>query len=113
MSNHLATTTIFLTEENIIDDQISSEYLKHEIRKFSISFSVSEAKKRNKEINTLKRIWLTTKVINTILDVEKQKVSLRVTNSKIKVLIFYFRVTLTRGWKIKSYFSGYLLEVKK
>ena len=56
MSNHLATTTIFLTEENIIDDQISSEYLKYEIRKFSISFSVSEAKKRNKEINTLKRI---------------------------------------------------------
>ena len=50
MSNHLATTTIFLTEENIIDDQISSEFLKHEIRKFSISFSVSEAKKKTRKL---------------------------------------------------------------
>ena len=34
-------------------DQIRWKYLKYEIRKISIHFSVSEAKKRNKEIKNL------------------------------------------------------------
>ena len=38
MKNYIATTTIFLNEENIFDDQIRSEYLKYEIRKFSTTF---------------------------------------------------------------------------
>ena len=54
MKKHITTTTIFRSEENIFDDQIRWEYLKYEIRKFSIHFSVSEAKKRNKEMKTLK-----------------------------------------------------------
>ena len=54
MKKHITTTTIFRSEENIFDDQIRWEYLKYEIRKFSINFSVSEAKKRNKEMKTLK-----------------------------------------------------------
>ena len=45
MKNHIVTSTIFLNEENIFHDQIRREYLKYEIRKFSIHFSVSEAKK--------------------------------------------------------------------
>ena len=53
MKNHIATTIIFLNEENIFDDQIRWEYLKYEIRKFSIHFSVSEAKKINNEMKTL------------------------------------------------------------
>ena len=53
MKNHIATTTIFLNEKNIFNDQIRWEYLKYEIRKFSIHFSVSEAKKINNEMKTL------------------------------------------------------------
>ena len=53
MKNHIATTTSFLSEENIFNYQTRWEYLKYEIRKFSIYFSVSEAKKRNKEMKTL------------------------------------------------------------
>ena len=53
MKNHVATTSIFLNEENIFDNQMRWEYLEYEIRKFSIHFSVSEAIKRNKEIKTL------------------------------------------------------------
>ena len=46
MKNHIATTTIFLNKESIFDDQIRQEYLKYEIRKLSIHFSVSELKKK-------------------------------------------------------------------
>ena len=53
MKNHIVTITIFLNEENIFDDQIRWECLKYEIRKLFIHFSVSKAKKRNKEIKTL------------------------------------------------------------
>ena len=53
MKNHIATTTIFLNVENKFHDEIRWEFLKYEIRKFSIQFFVSEAKKRNKEMNTL------------------------------------------------------------
>ena len=53
IKNHIATTTIFLHEENILDEEIRWEYIKYEIRKFPIHFSVSEAKKRNKEMKTL------------------------------------------------------------
>ena len=45
MKNHVATTTTFINEENILDDQIRWEYLKFEIKKLSIHFSVPEAKK--------------------------------------------------------------------
>ena len=37
MKNHIANTTIFLNEENIFNDQTWWEYLKYEIRKFSVS----------------------------------------------------------------------------
>ena len=53
MKNHIATTTIFLNVENKFDGEIRWEFLKYEIRKSSIYFFVSEAKKRNKEMNTL------------------------------------------------------------
>ena len=53
MKNNIATTTIFLNEKNIFNDQIRWEYLQYEIRKFSIHFSVSEVKKRKKEMKTL------------------------------------------------------------
>ena len=56
IKNHIATTTIFLNKENIVDDQIKWEYLKYEIRKLAIQFSVSEANNRNKEIKTLENI---------------------------------------------------------
>ena len=53
MKNHIENTTVFLNEENTFDDQIRSEYLEYEIRKFSVHFSISEAKKRSKEMKTL------------------------------------------------------------
>ena len=46
MKNHIATTKIFLNDENIFDDQIRWEKLKYEISRFSIHFSVYEAKKK-------------------------------------------------------------------
>ena len=46
MKNYIPTSSIFLSEEKIFDDQIRWEYLKYEIRKFSIHFFISEAKKR-------------------------------------------------------------------
>ena len=46
MKNHVATTTTFINEENIFDNQMRWEYLKFEIKQFSIHFSVSEAKKK-------------------------------------------------------------------
>ena len=38
-----------------INDQVRWEYLKYEIRKFSIHFSISEAEKRNEEMNTVEK----------------------------------------------------------
>lgn len=52
MKNNIGTTTIFLNEKNICDGQIRWEYLKYKVRKFSIHFSVFEAKKYNKEMKT-------------------------------------------------------------
>ena len=49
MKHHITTTTVFLNEENIFNDQIRCEYLKYEIRKFSIHFPVSESRKTNKK----------------------------------------------------------------
>ena len=51
MKHHITTTTVFLNEENTLNDQIACEYLKFEIRKFSIHFSVSKAKKSNNNNN--------------------------------------------------------------
>ena len=53
MKNHIASTTSFLNEENIVDDQIRCDYLKCQIRKFFIRFSVFEVKKRNNKMKTL------------------------------------------------------------
>ena len=53
IKNQIATTTTFLTEKNIFDDQIRWEYLKYELRKFPIYFSVSENKNSSKEMNAL------------------------------------------------------------
>ena len=50
MKNHTATTTIFLNKENIFEDRIRWEYLKY---LYSIHFSVSETKIRNREMNTI------------------------------------------------------------
>ena len=83
MKHHITTTTVFLNEENTLNDQIACEYLKFEIRKFSIHFSVSKAKKSNNNNNNnkkknenfrekkrklLKITWLTTNVTKTILN---------------------------------------------
>ena len=75
MKNHIATTTIFLNKESIFDDQIRQEYLKYEIRKLSIHFSVSELKK-NKDMKTLENKikffeenLVTTKVMKTIFNI--------------------------------------------
>ena len=45
MKKNIGTITIFLNEKNIFDGQIRWEYLKYKERKFSIHFSVFEAKK--------------------------------------------------------------------
>ena len=75
MKNHIATTTIFQNKESIFDDQIRQEYLKYEIRKLSIHFSVSELKK-NKDMKTLENKikffeenLVTTKVMKTIFNI--------------------------------------------
>ena len=57
MKHHITTTTVFLNEENTLNDQIACEYLKFEIRKFSIHFSVSKAKKSNNNNNNKKKKW--------------------------------------------------------
>ena len=49
MKNHIASTTSFLNEENIVDDQIRCDYLKCQIRKFFIRFSVFEVKKKKQQ----------------------------------------------------------------
>ena len=76
MKHHITTTTVFLNEENIFNDQIRCEYLKYEIIKFSIHFPVSESRKTNKKNGNFRRkkrkllkiTWLTTNVTKTILN---------------------------------------------
>ena len=45
IKEHISTCLNLLEKENILDDQVRWEYLKYEVRKFSIKFSKAQAKK--------------------------------------------------------------------
>ena len=45
MKEHISTWLNLLEKENILDDHVRWEYLKYEVRKFSIKFSKAQAKK--------------------------------------------------------------------
>ena len=45
MKEHISTCLNLLEKEDILDDQARWEYLKYEVRKFSIKFSEAQAKK--------------------------------------------------------------------
>ena len=45
MKEHISTCLNLLEKEDILDDQARREYLKYEVRKFSIKFSEAQAKK--------------------------------------------------------------------
>ena len=45
MKEQISTCLNLLEKENILDDQVRWEYLKYEVRKFSIKFSKAQAKK--------------------------------------------------------------------
>ena len=53
MKEHISTCLNLLKKEDILDDQVRWEYLKYEVRKFSIKFSKAQAKKPR-----LKRVLL-------------------------------------------------------
>ena len=53
MKEYISTCLNLLEKGNILDDQVRWEYLKYEIRKFSIKFSKAQAKKLK-----LKRVLL-------------------------------------------------------
>ena len=56
MKAHIANTQKSLDKENIRDDQARWEYLKYEIRKFSIKFSKLLSKKyENSNLTALKK----------------------------------------------------------
>ena len=59
MKEHISTCLNLLEKENIIDDQVKCEYLKYEVRKFSIKFSKAQAKKLR-----LERVLLEKKLKN-------------------------------------------------
>ena len=46
MKEHISTCFNILEKENILDDQVRWEYLKYEVRKFSIKFSKAQEKLR-------------------------------------------------------------------
>ena len=55
MKNHIKSILDLLNKENITDDQVIWEYLKYEIRKFSIQFSKKQAKILNEERVSLEK----------------------------------------------------------
>ena len=59
MKEHISTCLNLLEKENMPDDQVRWEYLKYEVRKFSIKFSKAQAKKLR-----LERILLEKKLKN-------------------------------------------------
>ena len=59
MKEHISTCLNLLEKENILDDQVRWENLKYEVRKFSITFSKSQAKKLR-----LERVLLEKKLKN-------------------------------------------------
>ena len=56
MEEHISTCLNFLEKGNILDDQVRWEYLKYELRIFSIKFSKAQAKKLRLERIVLKKI---------------------------------------------------------
>ena len=76
MKAHIANTQKSLDKENIRDDQARWEYLKYEIRKFSIKFSKLLSKntktqnllleKKNKIISTLERYGFGNKFVKWV-----------------------------------------------
>ena len=59
MKEHISTCLNLLEKENILNDQVRWEYLKYEVRKFSIKFSKAQAKKLR-----LERVLLEKKLKN-------------------------------------------------
>ena len=55
MEEHISTCLNFLEKGNILDDQVRWEYLKYELRIFSIKFSKAQAKKLRLERIVLKK----------------------------------------------------------
>ena len=55
MKEHISTCLNLLEKEDILDDQVRWEYLKYEVRKFSIKFSKGQAKKLRLERVLLKK----------------------------------------------------------
>ena len=53
MKKFISDTLNELFNENILDDQVKWEYLKHNIRKYTINFSKELAKNTNKTIDDL------------------------------------------------------------
>ena len=49
MKEHISTCLNHLEKENILDDQVRWKYLKYELRKLSIKFSKTQAKKKRLE----------------------------------------------------------------
>ena len=97
MKIYIPTTSIFLSEEKIFDDQIRWEYLKYEIRKFSIHFFISEAKKRRYGKTRVMSYEL--RVTSYELRVESLKVpvqihELRVQIHKLQILIHELQVQI-------------------
>ena len=45
MKEHISTCLNLLEKENILDDQVRWEYLKHQVKKISVKFSKAQAKK--------------------------------------------------------------------
>ena len=62
MKEHISTCLNLLEKEDILDDQVRWEYLKYEVRKFSIKFSKAQAKKLRLERVLLKKNLKTWKV---------------------------------------------------
>ena len=59
MKEHISACLNLLENKNILDDQVRWEYLKYELRKFSITFSKAQAKKLR-----LERVLLEKKLKN-------------------------------------------------
>ena len=67
MKNHINATLKCLDEENIIDEQLRWEYLKYEIRKFTVQFSKENAKKMK-----LERVCLENRIKHLESDLKNQ-----------------------------------------
>ena len=59
MKEHISTCLNLLEKENFLDDQVRWEYLKYEVRQFSIKFSKAQAKNLR-----LERVFIEKKLRN-------------------------------------------------